>query len=195
MGPCALRLVQRQVKHVWTKKAKHVWNSSPDSGGPMKLNIILRQERRGASHSESFYLSDPLYSLCLFVCLVAQTVKNLPAMQETWVWSLDREDSLQRGRATHSCSLAWRIPWTEAAAGLQSTGSQESDTTQWLTTQWVACLQPHTKLKAYPDPPESRAHDLSICKLPCVDRGMMISLRITNSLDWAANTILGGLRE
>ena len=117
MGPCALRLVQRQVKHVWTKKAKHVWNSSPDSGGPMKLNIILRQERRGASHSESFYLSDPLYSLCLFVCLVAQMVKNLPAMQETWVWSLDREDSLQRGRATHSCSLAWRIPWTEAAAG------------------------------------------------------------------------------
>ena len=44
--------------------------------------------------------------------LVAQLVKNLPAMQETWVQSLDWEDSLERGKASHSSILAWRIPWT-----------------------------------------------------------------------------------
>ena len=55
--------------------------------------------------------------------LVAQTVKNLPAMQETWVWSLDWEDLLKKGMATHSSTLAWRIPWTEEPGGLQSLGS------------------------------------------------------------------------
>ena len=45
--------------------------------------------------------------------LVAQMVKNLPSMQETWVWSLGWEDPLEEGMATHSIILAWRIPWTE----------------------------------------------------------------------------------
>ena len=49
-------------------------------------------------------------------------VKNLPAVQETWVRSLDRADPLQEGMATHSSILAWRIPWTEEPGGLQSTG-------------------------------------------------------------------------
>ena len=44
--------------------------------------------------------------------LVAQLVKNLPAMQETWVQSLGWEDPLEKGKATHSSILAWRIPWT-----------------------------------------------------------------------------------
>ena len=56
--------------------------------------------------------------------LVAQTVKNLPAMQETWVQSLDWEDPLEKGIASHSSVLAWRIPWTEEPGGLQSTGSK-----------------------------------------------------------------------
>ena len=51
-------------------------------------------------------------------------VKNLPAMRETWVQSLGREDPLEKGTATHSSSLAWRIPWTEEPGGLQSMGSQ-----------------------------------------------------------------------
>ena len=51
-------------------------------------------------------------------------VKNLPAMQETWVWSLGHEDPLQKGLATHSSILAWRIPWTEEPGGLLSMGSQ-----------------------------------------------------------------------
>ena len=56
--------------------------------------------------------------------LVAQIVKNLPAMQETRVWSLGQEDPLEKGMATHSSILAWRIPWTEQAGGLQSMGSE-----------------------------------------------------------------------
>ena len=51
-------------------------------------------------------------------------VKNLPAMQETWVRSLDQEDPLEKGMATHSSILAWRIPWTEEPGGLQCIGSQ-----------------------------------------------------------------------
>ena len=58
------------------------------------------------------------------VSLVAQTVKNLPAMQETRVQSLDQEDPLEKGMANHSSILAWRIPWTEEPGGLQSMGSQ-----------------------------------------------------------------------
>ena len=55
---------------------------------------------------------------------MAQTVKNLPVMQETWVQSLGQEDPLEKGMATHSSILAWRSPWTEKPGGLQSMGSQ-----------------------------------------------------------------------
>ena len=51
-------------------------------------------------------------------------VKNLPAMQETWVQSLSQEDPLEKGMATHSSFLVWRIPWTEKPGRLQSMGSQ-----------------------------------------------------------------------
>ena len=54
---------------------------------------------------------------------MAQMVKCLPAMQETQVRSLDWEDSLEEGMATHSIILAWRIPWTQKAGGLHSIGS------------------------------------------------------------------------
>ena len=56
--------------------------------------------------------------------LVAQRLKRLPAMRETWVRSLGREDPLEKEMATHSSILAWRIPWTEEPGGLQSMGSQ-----------------------------------------------------------------------
>ena len=55
---------------------------------------------------------------------MAQRLKRLPAMQETWVRSLGREGPLEKKMATHSSILAWRIPWTEECGGLQSTGSQ-----------------------------------------------------------------------
>ena len=56
--------------------------------------------------------------------LVAQRLKRLPPMQETWVRSLGREDPLEKEMATHSSILAWRIPWTEKPSRLQSTGLQ-----------------------------------------------------------------------
>ena len=55
---------------------------------------------------------------------MAQLVKNLPAMRETWVRSLGQEDPLEKGKATHSIILAWKIPWTEEPGRLQSMGSQ-----------------------------------------------------------------------
>ena len=58
------------------------------------------------------------------VFLVAQMVKNLPAMQETQVQSLGQEDPLEKVMATHSSILAWKIPWAEEPGGLQSVGLQ-----------------------------------------------------------------------
>ena len=67
-----------------------------------------------------------IHYLCIFwqASLVAQRLKCLPTMQETWVRSLGWEDSLEKEMATHSSILAWRIPWTEEPGGLQSMGSQ-----------------------------------------------------------------------
>ena len=60
--------------------------------------------------------------------MMAQTVKNLPVMQETWVQSLGQEDPLEKGIATHSSILAWRVLWTEKPGRLQPIGSQISQT-------------------------------------------------------------------
>ena len=70
--------------------------------------------------------------------LVAQTVKNLPAMQETWVWSLYQEDPLVKEMATHSSILAWKIPWTEEP-GISYRATvygvtKELDTAEWLNS-------------------------------------------------------------
>ena len=56
--------------------------------------------------------------------ILAQTVKDMPARQETWVQFLVQEDPLEKGMATHSCILAWRILWTEEPGGLQFIQSQ-----------------------------------------------------------------------
>ena len=73
---------------------------------------------------------------CLWTFQVPQLVKNRPEMQETWVWSLGREDPLEDGMAIHSSLLSWRIPWTERSlAGYSPWGHKESDTTEWLNQQ------------------------------------------------------------
>ena len=64
--------------------------------------------------------------------MTAQMAKSLPAMKETWIQSLDQEDPVEKGTATHSSILVWRILWTEEPAGLQSIVS-ELDTTEQLT--------------------------------------------------------------
>ena len=81
----------------------------------------LREE---AISSSTMRCNLPGLLVCLGSFLVAQTVKNLPAMQETQVRSQGQEDSLEKGMATHSSILAWRIPWTVEPGWLQSIGSQ-----------------------------------------------------------------------
>ena len=87
---------------------------------------------------------------------MAQRVKRLLALQETWVRSLGREDPLEKEMATHSSILAWRIPWTEKPGGLQSTGSQSrtrlSDFTHFrasLVAQTVKCLPATRKIQVW----------------------------------------------
>ena len=75
--------------------------------------------------------------------MVAQMVKNLPAMQETWVCSLDWEDPREESLATHFSVLAWRVPQTEEPGGLRSMGSPKSQTrlTKHSThTYLIACI-------------------------------------------------------
>ena len=67
----------------------------------------------------------------------AQVVKNVPAMQETWVWSLGQEDPLGKGMATHSSIIAWEIPWTEEPGGLQSIGLHR------VTHDWSSLARTH----------------------------------------------------
>ena len=70
---------------------------------------------------------------------VALMVKNLSAMQETWVQSLGQEDPLEKGMATHSSILAWSIPWTEEPGRLQSIGSQRVGH-DWATNIFTFCF-------------------------------------------------------
>ena len=93
---------------------------------PLLYTVRLRCQY--GSHWPHGYLH--LFSFSFFfyfvleAFLVAQMVKNPPAKQETWVWSLAWEDPLEKGMATHSSLLAWRTAWTAEAGGLQSMGSQ-----------------------------------------------------------------------
>ena len=75
--------------------------------------------------------------VCIWASLLIQSVKNLPAMQETWAQFLSWEDPLEKGMITHSSILAWRMPWAEEPGRLQSMGSQESDITQRLKHQII----------------------------------------------------------
>ena len=83
-----------------------------------------------------FYLPGKLFFGNAHASLVAHTIKNLPAMQETQVLSLGWEDPLQKGIATHFSILAWRIPWTEEPGRLQSMGSQRVRH-DWVTNTFI----------------------------------------------------------
>ena len=88
--------------------------STCNAGDPGSIPGLGRSSGKGIGY--------PLQSS--WASLVAQTVKNLPAMQETQVQFLSWEDPLEKVMATHSGILTWRIPWTEGPSGLQSMGSQ-----------------------------------------------------------------------
>ena len=102
----------------------------------------------------------------IWASLVAQTVKNLPAMWETQVWSLGQKDSLEEDMTTHYSILAWRIPWTEEPGGLQSMGSQR------VGHDWATNTHTHFSISSLISPWNVLAHltwdslcflDLGVC--------------------------------
>ena len=96
--------------------------------------------------------------------LVVQTVKNLPAMQETWFQSPGWEDPLQKGMATHSSILAWRITWTEEPGGLQSMGLQRVRH-NWHNT-FIICIS-SVQFSGSVVSDSLRPHELQHARPPC----------------------------
>ena len=93
-------------------------------GGLRKASLQLRGSHAGFLVELWLYVPSQSYNIVLSWISVAQTVENLPATRETRVPSLGQKDPLEEGMATHSCILAWGIPWTEEPGGLQSVGLQ-----------------------------------------------------------------------
>ena len=83
----------------------------------MTMSVKLKPRKRIAARRRTHFFSKLCYILSR-ASLVAQTVKNLPAMQETQIRSLVQEDPMEKGMDTHSSILAWRIPWTEEPGGV-----------------------------------------------------------------------------
>ena len=124
LGTNRLRLSTRCLSCRKMGKLSHAWR---DLEWGLSPNLSCVSVRGGLSgHSKCSPL--PWMALQWWVHVsngtVAQRLKCLPAMQETWVRSLGQEDPLEKKMATHSSTLAWRIPWTEEPGGLQSTGLQ-----------------------------------------------------------------------
>ena len=114
--------------------------------------------------------------------IVAQKVKHPPAMQETQVRSLGREDLLEKERATHSSILAWRIPWTEKLCGLQSTGLQRVGHDWATNTNTRHILLPNQQAQASPLPTCVTAPTIPIAVEP-------IHTSVSSHLDHAFNVL------
>ena len=105
---------------------------------------------------ESFWraLREYFWHIFIWASLVAQLVKNLPAIRETWLWSLGWEDPLEKGKATHPSILAWRIPWAVYTMGSQRVGHD------WVTftslSQGIHIVSERSETESF------RAHILSI---------------------------------
>ena len=123
-GPIHIGSLANGVRATTVRQDGSLWNAPPAHQAKIvnhKQQYILRGWQRlghprwfkecrvGGPQTSPF--NPPAWSLKS--SMVAQMIKSLPAMQEMWVWSLGWEDPLQKGIATHSSILAWRIPWTE----------------------------------------------------------------------------------
>ena len=106
---------------------------------------------------------------------LAQTVKRLPAMQETWVWSLGREDPQEKEMAIHSSTRAWKIPWTEEPCRLQSMGLQR------VRHDWATSLHfiryMYTYIPSLPSHPTSHhlGHHRASSWAPCATQKLPTS--------------------
>ena len=107
------------------------------SGNVLKTGVYYPAELWVEGKTMGLAVESPCLSSTLhfWASLAAQMVKNLPAVQESQVQYLGREDPLEKGMATHSSILTWRIPWTEEPSGLHTVhgAAKESDTTEQLT--------------------------------------------------------------
>ena len=92
--------------------------------GPCSKHPVLKAVCSQSGNRVQFFLVRLNVVNFHLVSQVAQTVKNLPAMQETWIQSLGGEDLLEKGMVTYSSIFAWRIPWAKEPDGLQSMGFQ-----------------------------------------------------------------------
>ena len=118
--------VKEEEKHKSSSRKSLIFPTKPRHLGPSRIyRSLMIMPTLGAS-------------------LVAQMVKNLPAMQETQVQTLGGEDTLEKEMATYSNILPWRIPWTEEPGGLQSTGSQRVGYNGVTNTCTCACAHAHT---------------------------------------------------
>ena len=86
------------------------------------MEILVSEDK--IANLQNQQQSTKIKSIKMRASLMAQRLKCLPTMRETWVRSLGREDPLEKEMATHSSTLAWKIPWTEKPGRLQSMGSQ-----------------------------------------------------------------------
>ena len=91
---------------------------------PEVVGLLFRSP---SSSTPSFLVIKQIPKVKFWASLAAQMVKNLPAMWETWVQSLGWDDHREKGMTTHSCILAWRIPWTEEPGRWQSMGHKEGE--------------------------------------------------------------------
>ena len=105
--------------------------------------------RMRLSSLHSKYLYKYLSCTLLWASQVAQWVKNSPAMQKTGIRSLDLEDSLEEGMATHSSIPAWRIPWIEESGGLQSIELQSRTQLKQLSTAHTLCYTSSKQLMSF----------------------------------------------
>ena len=110
----------------------------------MSKIIELIMEKNGSRSPSFLTCRSKIYLSRYQASLVAQRLKNPPAMRETWVQSLGWEDPLEEGMAIYSSILAWRMPWTEEPGGLQSMGSQRVGQTERLSTQSLQAMSSPT---------------------------------------------------
>ena len=108
-----------------------------------RINKNLNDQENSFSRTEN----TSIFS-CKGSSLVAPSVKNLPTMWRTQVWFLGQEDPLEKGLATLSSILAWRIPWTEEPGGLQSTGSQRVRY-DWATNTHILHISKRSRVTIY----------------------------------------------
>ena len=129
---------------LWNSLVKHqygiAWHSALKRPSLLSNSVLLRLHLNmlwKPIHNKIFIqLKNSLLTIKFFCHIIegfpgGSVVKNPPAMQKTWVWSLGQEDLLEKEVATHSSILAWGRPWAEELGGLQSMGSQKSWT--WLS--------------------------------------------------------------